>query len=206
MRNRDRGFTLLEVLAAVSLLIVIYIPLVRAAIDGLRSEGESRRRMEASLIADRELSTIETGIASGSFPEVGETTREDREFRIVTSINPFELPFAVDEKKDPPRGSDPAPSIFPEPNSREESPLLKIEITVFWPGAGGGNAEFDDEFDEQLSRVVRTTFAFDLPSITDKLVVLTLEAQLGGTLGDQFGDPDPDPLGDPQLPGLENLQ
>lgn len=206
MRNHKRGFTLLEVLAAVSLLIVIFIPLVHVSIDGLRSEGESRRRLEASLIADRELASIESDLVLGTVPKVGETTTEEHEFRIVTSIKPFELPFAVEEKKDPPpRGSVPTSSIFPEPNSREESPLRKIEITVFWPSPGGGGAEFGDEFEVLESRVVRTTFALDIEGIADKLAVINFDRQIGDLLEDQLGDRLPDPLSDPQLPGLGNL-
>ena len=94
MRN-ERGFTLLEVLAAVSLLIVLFIPLVRSAIDGLRSEGQSRRRMEASLLADNALAEIESGIAIGDVPGVGEEITEEREFLIFTAVTSFDLPFPI---------------------------------------------------------------------------------------------------------------
>ena len=54
--RRLQAFTMLEVLAAVSVLAIVYLVLANVAIEGLRAEGESMRRLEASLIADELLS------------------------------------------------------------------------------------------------------------------------------------------------------
>ncbi len=58
MRRAERGLTLLEVLAAVAVLGLLYTVLASAAVQGLRSEGESRRRLEASLLMDEQLVQI----------------------------------------------------------------------------------------------------------------------------------------------------
>ena len=65
---RQRGFTLLEVLAAVAILGILYVVLADVAMQGLLSEGRSRRRLEASLLADQALSDIEIEMASGGPP------------------------------------------------------------------------------------------------------------------------------------------
>jgi prepilin-type N-terminal cleavage/methylation domain-containing protein len=62
---RERGFTLFEVMAAVLVLGMLYAVLANAAMQGLQSEGETRRRLQASLIADRALAEIETQLALG---------------------------------------------------------------------------------------------------------------------------------------------
>ena len=164
--NRGRGFTLLEVLAAVALLIVLFIPLVRVAIDGLRSEGVSRRRLEASLIADEALAVIEAGLLSGDTPTVGEQTEEDKEYQIVTRVTSYDHPFSREEKNERGRRRDAVPSLFPASNSREESPLRQIEIRVSWPDG------------ENVREVVRTTFAFDLAAAEAKLSELNTEGAL----------------------------
>ena len=53
--ERQSGFTLLEVMAAVLVLGLLYTVLASAAMRGLRSEGTDRRRADAEMIADREL-------------------------------------------------------------------------------------------------------------------------------------------------------
>ena len=52
------GFTLIEVLAAVALLGILYAVLARVAIEGLRAEGDSERRLEASLLADERVNDL----------------------------------------------------------------------------------------------------------------------------------------------------
>jgi type II secretory pathway pseudopilin PulG len=186
MRRSERGFSLLEVLAAVSLLIVLFIPLVRSAIDGLRSEGESRRRMEASLLADNALADLEADLLIGIAPAIGEESWEVDEFRGTTRVTSFDLPVPDDadsaEEQRRLAGIDSLDgnlgirqSIFPPPNSSQVSPLRKIEITVSWPGYG--DPELGAEDVGERNRVVRTTFAFDLASVQQLLGPVDLEQQ-----------------------------
>ena len=144
LRSRSRSaFTLLEVLAAVAILGVLYVVLADVAIQGLRAEGRSRRRMEASLVADRALSDIEIEIEAGGIPELGRLpeTEEDM-FRIAGEVRPYSIPL-VDGTAE--AESDPA---SPSEGGALAS-LREIELTVTWL----------EGVDEQ--RVVRTTFAFD---------------------------------------------
>ncbi len=89
-----QAFTMLEVLAAVSVLAIVYLVLASAAIEGLRAEGESLRRLEASLIADELLSDIEAQLNLAlAMPESSEEIERD-EFLVRIDVRPFdpELP------------------------------------------------------------------------------------------------------------------
>jgi len=162
-RSRSRAaFTLLEVLAAVAILGVLYVVLADVAIQGLRAEGRSRRRMEASLVADWALSEIETEIEAGGFPELGRLpeTEEDL-FRIAVEVRPYSIPL-LDESAE--AGSD---TGSPSEGGALAS-LREIELTVTWL----------DGADEQ--QVVRTTYAFDAATASSQLIEATAP-QDGGT-------------------------
>jgi len=94
MRSSDRGFTLIEVLGAVALLAILYTTLSTIAIRGLRSEGESRRMLEASLLADWKLSEFELELATEVAPEIGFTEYEEPGGYTVTwDVTPLETPI-----------------------------------------------------------------------------------------------------------------
>jgi len=61
--RRGRGFTLLEVLAAVAILAVWFILIAGTAMQGLRAEGISRRRLEAAMIADQAMAELRQQVA-----------------------------------------------------------------------------------------------------------------------------------------------
>lgn len=91
MRTSDRGFTLLEVLAAVAILAILYTTLSTVAMRGLRSEGESRRMLEASLIADLQLSEFEADLEAGLIPEIGITQNDEEEgFTVVWDVSAYQ--------------------------------------------------------------------------------------------------------------------
>jgi prepilin-type N-terminal cleavage/methylation domain-containing protein len=151
-RSRPRSaFTLLEVLAAVAILGVLYVVLADVAIQGLRAEGRSRRRMEASLVADRALSEIEIEIEAGGVPELGRLpeTEEDM-FRIAVEVRPYSIPLVG--------GTADAGSDTGSPSEGGAlASLREIELTVTW-----------DEGVDEL-QVVRTTYAFDAAGASSQL-------------------------------------
>lgn len=160
MSTRTRGgFTLLEVLAAVAVLALVYTALAQAAMQGLSHEGDASRRLEASLLADQALAEIEGQLAVGTAPPVGLTEAEQEEFAIRVEVRPFDLgAFALQAgeaaaalrgEAEGVEGAQPgAPSfqlLTAQPGG--PSPLLEIEIRVAWVEGG-----FEQE-------VTRTTFA-----------------------------------------------
>jgi hypothetical protein len=183
-RSRRGGFTLFEVLGAVALVGVVYTALAQATALGLLAEGVSRRRLEASLIADATLSLKESEIAAGVVPTVGSEETEEEEFRIVIDVTSWTppLPLRTNEKNGTPS---PTPekgvSLFPAANSQEPSPLRQIEVTVSW---------FETNTEQS---VVRTTFAFDVESVSDTLSLLETTGVEGAGDGD---GPDSAPVPD----------
>ncbi len=94
MRSSDGGFTLIEVLGAVAILAILYTTLSTVAIRALRSEGESRRMLEASLLADWELSEFELELETGAAPEIGFTENEEQDgFTVTWDVTPLETPI-----------------------------------------------------------------------------------------------------------------
>ncbi len=141
---RKAGLTLLEVLGAVALLGILYTALAGSAIEGLRSEGESRRRLEASLLVDDRLTQLELSLASGVTPPIGTDEQEVDGFTVATDVRPFELPPRpeADEARAEPtslaakraaaRAKD-APSLFAPPRgAAAPAALLSVEIVVRW--------------------------------------------------------------------------
>jgi prepilin-type N-terminal cleavage/methylation domain-containing protein len=165
--SRAAAFTMLEVLAAVALLGILYTTLAGVAAAWLRSEGESRRRFEASLAADRRLAELEAQVAAGAVPAPGESVAEEDPFRVTTRVEDFELPIELFEPAEPvakpqQEGARPAAgsTLFPRQGEQVRSPLRLIQIFVAW-----------DEGDEQR-RVERTTLAFDRSAAQAALAAL----------------------------------
>jgi prepilin-type N-terminal cleavage/methylation domain-containing protein len=153
MRRSDAGFTLLEVMAAVAVVAIVFTTLARVANQGLQSEGISRRRMEASLMADATLAAIEADIAAGVAPELGQTESEEEIFDVVVDVTEFDLADAIPAAEET-LGDTAEIDLFRGSDvGAGESPVRKIEISVLW----------DEGFDEYLVR--RTTFAIDPAAI-----------------------------------------
>ena len=166
MRRAERGLTLLEVLGAVALLGILYTVLAGSAIDGVRSEGESRRRLAASLLADRQLAEIELSLASGAAPELGSQSAEEDGFTVLTEVSAFEPPPPREDSESrsgKPRSlaarraaadREEAPSLFEKPKSPTTPPALRsIEVVVRW------------EEGSDAREVRRTTYALDAEAI-----------------------------------------
>ncbi len=145
-----RGFTLLEVMAAVLVLGLLYTVLAGAAMRGLRSEGTDRRRADAELIADRELTTIEAELEAGAALEDGRTELEVEPYQVLIEIAPADviamLPASLG--REIAKTTDPkAPSLLHD--ERGESRIWRVSVVVAWDEAG------------EPDQVERTTFAFD---------------------------------------------
>jgi prepilin-type N-terminal cleavage/methylation domain-containing protein len=148
MRRADAGFTLLEVMGAVAIIAIVFTSLAQVANEGLRSQGVSRRRLEASLLADRRLAQIEIELAAGIAPEIGESEEEEEPYTIVVRVTSFDIASAI-----PVTGfgaTDPTEeATLPGVLGDEVSPIRAIEIEIRW-------TEGLDEF-----QVVRNTYGID---------------------------------------------
>lgn len=172
--QRLQAFTLLEVMAAVLVLGLLYSALATAAIRGLRSEGVSRRKVEASLIADRFLADLEAQLALGEIPKSGVEEEDVDIYRVGVSVQPFdptpilEAIEAVEKERgiehkprsasrDQPNSmelggenpSAPAEDLLAPPRTGQDGRLRRIDVSVTWQ---------DGEREETATR---TTFAFD---------------------------------------------
>jgi len=123
------GFTLLEVMAAVALLAILYTVLARVAIQGLRAEGESQRRLEAALLADERVAESFTAV-SGAFvlPELGHNETTEGDFTLALDVTPFVPPveWGLDESAGNTLLFAPAPGI---PGAQA---LRTVQLTVSW--------------------------------------------------------------------------
>ena len=160
MRNSDGGFTLIEVLGAVAILAILYTTLSTVAIRGLRSEGESRRMLEASLLADWELSEFELELQTGVAPEIGITRSEDEDedgFTVTWEVAPLQTEIfkTAWEKEQERAAANSAAQTAPVPTGQVGGPdaaapaFLQVELRVSWLEAGNERS------------VTRTIFAVD---------------------------------------------
>jgi prepilin-type N-terminal cleavage/methylation domain-containing protein len=163
MRRCNTAFTLLEVMAAVAVVAIVFTTLARVASQGLQSEGTSHRRLEASLLADSVLADIEDQIAAGTTPEIGssEEGEEEDTFAIFVDVTAFDLLSAI-----PMPDSGDGAFASAEPGfslggggigGSAETPLRQIQISVVW----------NEGLHEQS--VTRTTFGIDQAAIQSVL-------------------------------------
>jgi len=158
MRSSDAGFTLFEVLGAVAILAILYTTLSTVAIRGLRSEGESQRMLEASMLADWELSAFELDLQTGAAPEIGITEDIDEDgYTIVWEISPLDTAiFENAPKQDRNAGAPnanaqttPVPAVPITTTLEGAVPFLRVALRVSWLEAGSERS------------VTRTIFAVD---------------------------------------------
>jgi prepilin-type N-terminal cleavage/methylation domain-containing protein len=151
-RLRSPGFTLLEVLAAVAVLGLVYVVVARGAIQGMQTQGDASRRLRASLLADRTLNELELALAAGATPEIGETQSSQEDFEVVVEVAPFDVASlleALTVEEDRPETSTASLRLL-EPSVRGGAPtVLSIVVRVAWIE---GVSERE---------ITRTSFAFD---------------------------------------------
>jgi prepilin-type N-terminal cleavage/methylation domain-containing protein len=165
-----RGFTLLEVMAAVAVLALVYTALASAAMQGLSQEGEARRRLHASLLADQLLAGVEAQLAGGVAPAAGATEGDEGDFTWTIDVQGYDglgsfaagvSDAAAKERGEPARRADqqaPAPAdalLIAAPG--QPPPLLVIAVHVRWT----------EGFQEL--EVTRTTFASDPAAVAAAL-------------------------------------
>ncbi len=146
-RSGPSAFTLLEVLAAVAILGIIYIVLADVTMQGLFAEGRAKRRLEASLKADRHLSDLELQLEAGVVPPLGPLPEiEEDGFQVAGEVRVFALPLPPESDGIPePAGSTGSAGVL--------DALREIELSVSW-----------EEVQEE-QRVVRVTYALDSAAI-----------------------------------------
>jgi prepilin-type N-terminal cleavage/methylation domain-containing protein len=151
MRLSEHGFSLLEVMAAVAVVAIVFSTLARVASQGLHSEGLSKRRLEASLLADHAVSDLELNAAAGQVPAQGLSETEDGFYRISVEVRRFPvldvIPVPSDTIGEPNR----------EPEDAEPIWAQEIKVTVSWP----------EGFSE--GSVKRMTYTVDLSGLGDAL-------------------------------------
>ncbi len=139
------GFTLIEVLAAVALLGILYAVLARVAIEGLRAEGDSERRLEASLLADERVNDL----VGAPVPPFGHTDTAEGDFALGMDVTPFAVPAQWRVG-----GADgTAPLLLAEGPNGGAQALRTVQIKVAW--LEGGNER----------HVSRTLFLLDFQSV-----------------------------------------
>ena len=146
MRSSNGGFTLFEVLGAVAILAIVYTTLSTVAIRGLRSEGESRRMLEASLLADWELSGFELDfLDKGEAPVIGITENEEQDgFTVTWEVTPLQTRIfktALDKELErnaanPDAQTAPVLAGQTVAINADAPPFLQVELRVSWFEAG----------------------------------------------------------------------
>jgi len=163
------GFTLLEVLGAVLVLAMLYSVLAEVAIQGLRAEGESRRRLEASLFADELLSEIEASIADGDVPDLGVSLEEDEPYTIELEVLPIDTGALL------------PPGVLGEEETlaslmgaqTDESPIREIALTISW-------SEGDRELNVKRTTIGLSATEFDAVPGGESSAGLDSDASAGG--------------------------
>ena len=161
-RKDSCGFTLLEVLAAVAILAIWYMVMASIATQGLRAEGESQRRLRASLLADSILVDLESNQVLGIAPPVQTEEEEHGDFTVRTEVEPYSLEFAGPSDGANPEGRS-EPALQKLVQTSGESLIRKIRVEVVW---WEGSSE---------RRVSRESFALDLTPVLDDLTALAPE-------------------------------
>lgn len=188
MRALDRrlrgGFTLLEVLCAVAVLGIALTALARASVMGLQDEGETTRRAQASLLADRTIEGIEANMELGQAPEPGTQEDDKAGFHVKVEVTPFDAqaagllsapaPPADRPTRQPPPGP---PQGLLAPARNGPSPLLWVTVRVGW-----AEGVYDRD-------VTRTTLLYDSNAASALLAPLASQQQGQQSAAGQQGQP-----------------
>lgn len=158
-----RGFTLLEVLAAVAILGLWYVVITHSSVLALHTQGESLRRLAAGAIADARLAELESDLLSGTVPPLGEVEEDEDSFRVKVEVAPFSQGWMPSEATDEAESGAAEESAADLPGLlAAETPglltdLYTLRVTVAWLEPDG------------FRLLTRASFAFDQESYLTKL-------------------------------------
>ena len=117
-------------MAAVALLAILYTVLARVAIEGLRGENDSRRRLEAALLADARIAESFTALSSAFvLPDFGHQESAEGDFTLALDVTPFIPPaeWGLGETAGAAQG------LFASaPGTQGAQALRTVQLTVSW--------------------------------------------------------------------------
>ena len=155
-RRAAAGFTLIEVMAAVLVVGLLYTVLASSYIDAVGRVGTSHRAAHAALLADQALADLEEQMAIGVMPPLERTEEEvDDLYTLRIDVLPFDVLALVPEELIP-ETEGAAPSLL-DPDNLEQARLRRIDVRVVWE-------ELGEERD-----VSRSTLAFDTTGLSSLL-------------------------------------
>jgi prepilin-type N-terminal cleavage/methylation domain-containing protein len=187
-RNRDRAFTLIEVMAAVFMLGLFVAAISQLLTQARRNEGYARLQAHATELADRAVAEIEEGLARGAAPPLGERETGDGDWIVTTAVTPFDATTlaaaaAADPHSTPATKQAPAGSWLESPAAKANPPLLEIAVRVSWK-----DAPVDAETQQPFA-IRRRTFALN-PAALEGLSDADADAESGPSGGDAGAAPD----------------
>jgi type II secretory pathway pseudopilin PulG len=172
LHHRQRGLTLLEVLAAFMIFSLVFTVLVGSSQSGVHSQGTSARKLAANEVADRVLADIEVAMAKHELPLIEENEYPLEEFTIR-----IEERGLFDED---PGGNDDA---FAFADALAGGPSVAGLLDAELPNVAKHLRRYDIEVEwiegAEAQILRRTTFAFDWPAA---------EIETGGLLSEVAGE------------------
>ncbi len=127
----QNGFTLIEALIGIFLIVIIFVGIVGAFVAGMKILAQSKARATALFLANKRMEEIRNlpykdvgtvgGIPQGPIPQEETTTLNNIEFTIKTTI------IYIDDPFDGQSPDDPVPSDY-----------KRVKVKVSWPTMIGG--------------------------------------------------------------------
>jgi type II secretory pathway pseudopilin PulG len=137
--ERSAGFTLIEVIAAVLMVGLVFGVLISWVTTNLRAVERSRRENEASQLAEQRARELQFELLQGAVPDDGTDRGEfapaagaadaEPEYGWEVTVEPYQIPLPPDSE-----GVEPASALFVSPGApgiSEDSPLKRLSIRVY---------------------------------------------------------------------------